>query len=381
MYNNAMDILTVVSKNLKRIREKEQLSIADLERKSGVGKATISSLESGRGNPTVETLWALADALNVPFGMLVSRSSLHQNAVIRSEEGATVTGDSGYTRLVEKVSSQGPLEIYEMVLSPNQKRVANPHPKGVVEHLLVVQGWLHTGIEDELVVLGKGDFISFRGDLPHIYAAMEDEARAIVWMQYPAHLNQTPTSGNLELNYTDDLPASVEPEYWHHVQKNVEQSWIEIMNGLAMKRLRFLAEPWNTPSIIRSLETCRETLQRNTQYRWYIQSFIVKEENHVSLISFPRHQSLGISPTKGDQEILINQSISESVAEKIQALYRYICHSPGRDLTPSDINFLQKYVNDPSLVIRTLVSEVLTQNGYPIVQQDIHVANSMEDKT
>lgn len=362
-----MDILIIVSENLKQFREKAQLSIADLERKSGVGKATISSLEAARGNPTVETLWALADALNIPFGMLVSRSSVHANSVIRSGEGVTVTGNSGYTRLIEEISSQGPLEIYEMVLSPHQKRVANPHPKGVTEHILVVQGWLQTGTENEFTVLGKGDFISFRGDLPHTYAATDEETRVIVWMEYPHRLHETKGSENAELGYTDNIAASMEPEYWAQVQRHIEQSWIEIMNGLTMKRLRFLVEPWNVQSLIRRLEKCREDLQQNAEYCWGIRSFIVREENHISFISFQKHQTQCIFPIDVHQKLSTgkDQWDRKSTIEKLKSLHKYVRDASSRTLTDPEIEFFQNCASDSSLVVRTLVSEILTQNGYP----------------
>ncbi|MDP0983956.1 helix-turn-helix domain-containing protein, partial [Klebsiella variicola] len=38
--------------------------------------STLSGLESAQGNPTIETLWAIANALDTPFGQLVSGTSL-----------------------------------------------------------------------------------------------------------------------------------------------------------------------------------------------------------------------------------------------------------------------------------------------------------------
>ena len=39
----------------------------ELSRRSGVARNTIAALERGEGNPTVDTLYALADALGVPL--------------------------------------------------------------------------------------------------------------------------------------------------------------------------------------------------------------------------------------------------------------------------------------------------------------------------
>ena len=44
-------------------RERAGMSLAELAR-AGLAKSTLSQLESGTGNPSLETLWALAMALD-----------------------------------------------------------------------------------------------------------------------------------------------------------------------------------------------------------------------------------------------------------------------------------------------------------------------------
>ena len=41
------------------------MSVLELSRRSGVARNTIAALERGEGNPTVDTLYALCDALGV----------------------------------------------------------------------------------------------------------------------------------------------------------------------------------------------------------------------------------------------------------------------------------------------------------------------------
>ena len=111
------------------------------------------------GNPTIETLWALAGALGVPFGELASENGGAAPEVLRAEEGARVTGSGAEVRLVERVPGHRLLEVYEMNLRPGDRREAVPHVEGVVEHVLVNRGILLTGPTDEPVELGPGDFV------------------------------------------------------------------------------------------------------------------------------------------------------------------------------------------------------------------------------
>jgi transcriptional regulator with XRE-family HTH domain len=49
---------------LKRERERQQLTLADMEARTGIGQAALSRLESGHnGNPTCNTIWRIAAAL------------------------------------------------------------------------------------------------------------------------------------------------------------------------------------------------------------------------------------------------------------------------------------------------------------------------------
>lgn len=55
-----------VGRRLKQLRVDSGLSLSELARRSGVGKGTLSELETGRRNPTLETLYALTTALGRP---------------------------------------------------------------------------------------------------------------------------------------------------------------------------------------------------------------------------------------------------------------------------------------------------------------------------
>ena len=66
------DTLGNLSKNCKRRRRAQGLSVARLEEASGVNAATIWNIEGGAGaNPTLRTLCKLADALDCPLSDLL----------------------------------------------------------------------------------------------------------------------------------------------------------------------------------------------------------------------------------------------------------------------------------------------------------------------
>jgi transcriptional regulator with XRE-family HTH domain len=60
-----MDIRRVVGENVRRHREAAGLSQEELAARMGVDQGYVSSLEAGRRNPTILTMWHVAVALEV----------------------------------------------------------------------------------------------------------------------------------------------------------------------------------------------------------------------------------------------------------------------------------------------------------------------------
>ena len=60
-----MDMRRLVGRNVRRIRQKRGLTQEKFAEISGFSQQYLSSLENGRRNPTVVTLYELATALGV----------------------------------------------------------------------------------------------------------------------------------------------------------------------------------------------------------------------------------------------------------------------------------------------------------------------------
>lgn len=61
-----------VGARVRALRTERGLSLSELARRAAVGKATLSGLEAGTRNPTLDTLYALTTALGLPLTALVA---------------------------------------------------------------------------------------------------------------------------------------------------------------------------------------------------------------------------------------------------------------------------------------------------------------------
>lgn len=177
----AADLIRPIAQNLRARRRQHGLSLSALARAAGIAKSTLSDLEHGRGNPSVDTLWALAQALNLPFAALFEDGAAQSVSVIRLEQAPVVAvAETGFRTLhLMSSHSHGDVELYILDLEANASRDAAPHNSNVIEHVVVMSGHVEVGPEGQVERLGPGDYIQFRADVPHRYCAVGGPARLL----------------------------------------------------------------------------------------------------------------------------------------------------------------------------------------------------------
>lgn len=178
-------IAMTIAAALRRERERSRLSLTELARRAGIAKSTLSQLEAGAGNPSVETLWALGVALDVPFSRLVEPTPPAVR-VVRAGEGPRIQSEHSYFTgtLLAAGTTHVRRDVYVIELEPGPARQAAGHLTGTTEHLIVGQGRIRTGPADATVELGPGDYASFPGDIVHWYEALEPGTWAVLVMEH-----------------------------------------------------------------------------------------------------------------------------------------------------------------------------------------------------
>jgi transcriptional regulator with XRE-family HTH domain len=177
--------LVVIAASLRRERRRTGLSLTEVSRRAGIAKSTLSQLESGTGNPSLETLWAICVALDVPFSRLVDPPRPHTQ-VIRADEGPTIASAEADYRatLLASCPPGARHDVYRIEAEPGQARASEPHMPGVVEHVVLSKGRALVGVADEPVELGPGDYIRYAADLPHVFEALEPGTLAVLLSEH-----------------------------------------------------------------------------------------------------------------------------------------------------------------------------------------------------
>ncbi|WP_405733137.1 XRE family transcriptional regulator [Streptomyces sp. NBC_00028] len=174
-----------IAASLRRERTRTGLSLSELAKRAGIAKSTLSQLEAGGGNPSVETLWALAVALGVPFSTLVEPPAPSVQ-VIRAGQGPAVASEQAdyVGRLLSSSPPGARRDIYHISAEPGAARASEPHIPGTYEHLIVSTGKVRAGPAGEEVELAPGDYMAYRGDVPHSYEALAAGTTFVLVMQH-----------------------------------------------------------------------------------------------------------------------------------------------------------------------------------------------------
>jgi transcriptional regulator with XRE-family HTH domain len=176
------DLAATVGARVRDLREDRGLSLSELAARAGVGKGTLSEVETGRRNPTIETLFALTTVLGVPISAVLPAGEVSQRPAepLRGEAIEAVLVD----RFVDSVATT---ELYRITIPAGRHQDSAPHAPGVTEHWIVYAGTVLMGPHDELVRVGPNETATFTADVPHSYDAEggADVAATLV-VRYPS---------------------------------------------------------------------------------------------------------------------------------------------------------------------------------------------------
>ncbi|PPD19995.1 MAG: XRE family transcriptional regulator [Methylocystis sp.] len=156
---------------VQRLRKAYNLSLSELSSQSGVAKSIISQIERNETNPTLATIWRLAQALDVSIervlqttedGPFLEKTSKADTPILVSDDGKCRLEIIGWIKTVEW------LQCYEFAAAPGGVLESEAHQRGSVESLSVRDGELEVEVAGARSRVKAGETLRYRCDRPHI---------------------------------------------------------------------------------------------------------------------------------------------------------------------------------------------------------------------
>jgi XRE family transcriptional regulator, regulator of sulfur utilization len=174
-----------IAENLKNIRRLRGYSYDQLSSITGVSKGMLSQIEKGESSPTVNTLWKIANGLQVSFSSLVEEKEPSVSVVRLNEKSAVPESNELYQVYPYfPFDASRKFEIYYIELLPGCVHKSERHHGSVEEYVLVCDGEALIAVHNKEYTLKKGDSMRFQADGIHTYANRTDKTTSCYLLIY-----------------------------------------------------------------------------------------------------------------------------------------------------------------------------------------------------
>ena len=172
---------------IRAVRERRSLTLKEVAEKAGVSESLVSQIERDRVSPAIDTLLALADALEIDFDYLFDGLKREPAVkIVRKNERPSYQIKRGirYDQLAQ-LEEQGGIEAYIITIEAGAKtgNAESGHPGwelGIVE-----SGTMKITTGDQSYTCKQGDSISFKADTPHIISNPGKKPLQVFWVVSP----------------------------------------------------------------------------------------------------------------------------------------------------------------------------------------------------
>jgi len=193
-----------MGERLREARRARNLSLRVLADRLGVSSSLISQIETGRANPSVSTLYAIAGELDVSLDELLfnDRRPAETAPASAARVGASVTGTMTTAPPVQRAATRHRIRLASGVLWERLTTLSEPGieflhvtyevggasspPDAFQRHAghewgYVLSGRLEVRIGFDEYILEPGDAISINSSIPHRLATIGDEPAEAIW--------------------------------------------------------------------------------------------------------------------------------------------------------------------------------------------------------
>ena len=164
----------LVSENIKRIRQEKNLSLGDLAKLSDVSKSMLAQIERGEGNPTLSTLWKIANGMQVSFNTLIAQPMLPYKVTKLAEIEPILDMNGGLKNYSLFSDIENNFSVYQIEVGKEISWISEAHLCGTAEFVIVIQGTLEIKLEEKTFILKKGENLWFKADVPHGYCNLDE---------------------------------------------------------------------------------------------------------------------------------------------------------------------------------------------------------------
>ncbi|EEB35660.1 DNA-binding helix-turn-helix protein [Anaerococcus hydrogenalis DSM 7454] len=184
------DQMDKLGKNIKNSRISQNLSLKKLAEKVDVSPSMLSQIESGKANPSLNTLKLISQHLKVPMFTLFIEEDIDRPILVKKNNRIRITNkgeDSKYELSYDLLSpdTKGDLQLCEMKLSAYQYNSDNFNFHNGEEVAVCTLGKIELILENKTITLETGDSVRIPRKTKHRWKNPSKATCAIIFSISP----------------------------------------------------------------------------------------------------------------------------------------------------------------------------------------------------
>lgn len=169
---NSPSLELAIGHQIKEFRKQLKMTVTEVAKQANLSPGMLSKIENGLTSPSLSTLKALSNALNVPVTSLFRKFEEERDCTyVRSGEGLMINrhgtrAGHNYQLLGHTINKQVTVEPFIITLS-EESEVFPIFQHAGVEFLYLLEGKVLYRHANQTHMLNPGDSLFFDADAPH----------------------------------------------------------------------------------------------------------------------------------------------------------------------------------------------------------------------
>ena len=173
-----------VGAQVRRLRQERGLTLTQVAERSGLNVGYLSQIENDKASPSLESLAALAGAIDVPITWFLLDSA-RPPRVVRAADRRRWSGPGGVE--VHEVDGAIPRDIRIVSVESRPGQRSGLHAHAGDEHHVVLSGRIRLTQGVHSVELGPGDYLVWDATIEHDAECIGDEPAVLLIISHGAH--------------------------------------------------------------------------------------------------------------------------------------------------------------------------------------------------
>lgn len=172
---------------IKSIRLEKKLLLKEVASKCGISSSLLSQIEKGGANPSLNTIKAISNALEVPiFKFFIDEETTIPNIEIlrKNERKTIITKDVIYELFSPNKATA--LECMKMIFSKKGAQTSiNPMAHKGEEVAIIVKGSVQLFIYEHSIIMNEEDSVLIPPNTPHKWINVNDGESIVIFSVTP----------------------------------------------------------------------------------------------------------------------------------------------------------------------------------------------------